>query len=170
MTKLTAMIVDDEPDIRDLLEITLSRMGLNTVTAGTLAEGIAGIQKHTPNVCLTDMNLPDGKGIELVQWIQQHSPNTPVAVITAYGSMDIAIESLKAGAFDFVSKPVELPQLRELINAALKLAKNSEPAPEDNNDRFAAEQFRPDSNLTQSGPQTGSQPGADFYSRRIRQR
>ena len=134
MTKLTAMIVDDEPDIRDLLEITLSRMGLNTVTAGTLAEGIAGIQKHTPNVCLTDMNLPDGKGIELVQWIQQHSPNTPVAVITAYGSMDIAIESLKAGAFDFVSKPVELPQLRELINAALKLAKNSEPAPEDNND------------------------------------
>jgi len=134
MTKLTAMIVDDEPDIRDLLEITLSRMGLNTVTAGTLAEGIAGMQKHKPNVCLTDMNLPDGKGIELVQWIQQHSPNTPVAVITAYGSMDIAIESLKAGAFDFVSKPVELPQLRELINAALKLAKNPEPAPEDNND------------------------------------
>jgi len=85
MTKLTALIVDDEPDIRDLLEITLNRMGLNTVTAGTLAEGIAGMQKHTPNVCLTDMNLPDGKGIELVQWIQQHAPNTPVAVITATG-------------------------------------------------------------------------------------
>ena len=132
MTKLTALIVDDEPDIRDLLEITLSRMGLNTVTAGTLAEGIAGMQKHTPNVCLTDMNLPDGKGIELVQWIQQHAPNTPVAVITAYGSMDIAIESLKAGAFDFVSKPVELPRLRELVNTALKLAQNPEPAPEDN--------------------------------------
>ncbi|PFG09846.1 sigma-54-dependent transcriptional regulator [Marinobacter sp. LV10MA510-1] len=134
MTKLTALIVDDEPDIRDLLEITLSRMGLNTVTAGTLAGGIAGMQKHTPNVCLTDMNLPDGKGIELVQWIQQHSPNTPVAVITAYGSMDIAIESLKAGAFDFVSKPVELPRLRELVNTALKLAQNPEPAPEDNSD------------------------------------
>ncbi|PFG51773.1 two-component system response regulator PilR (NtrC family) [Marinobacter sp. LV10R520-4] len=134
MTKLTALIVDDEPDIRDLLEITLSRMGLNTVTAGTLAGGIAGMQKHTPNMCLTDMNLPDGKGIELVQWIQQHSPNTPVAVITAYGSMDIAIESLKAGAFDFVSKPVELPRLRELVNTALKLAQNPEPAPEDNSD------------------------------------
>ena len=134
MTKLTALIVDDEPDIRDLLEITLSRMGLNTVTAGTLAEGIAGMQKHTPNVCLTDMNLPDGKGIELVQWIQQHSPNTPIAVITAYGSMDIAIESLKAGAFDFVSKPVELPRLRELVNTALKLAQSPEPAPEDNSD------------------------------------
>ncbi|UQG61933.1 sigma-54 dependent transcriptional regulator [Marinobacter sp. M3C] len=134
MTKLTALIVDDEPDIRDLLEITLSRMGLNTVTAGTLAGGIAGMQKHTPNLCLTDMNLPDGKGIELVQWIQQHSPNTPVAVITAYGSMDIAIESLKAGAFDFVSKPVELPRLRELVNTALKLAQSPEPAPEDNSD------------------------------------
>jgi two-component system response regulator PilR (NtrC family) len=134
MTKLTALIVDDEPDIRDLLEITLNRMGLNTVTAGTLAEGIAGMQKHTPNVCLTDMNLPDGKGIELVQWIQQHAPNTPVAVITAYGSMDIAIESLKAGAFDFVSKPVELPRLRELVNTALKLAQNPEPAQEDNSD------------------------------------
>jgi two-component system response regulator PilR (NtrC family) len=134
MTKHTALIVDDEPDIRDLLEITLSRMGLNTVTAGTLAEGIAGMKKHTPNVCLTDMNLPDGKGIELVQWIQQHAPNTPVAVITAYGSMDIAIESLKAGAFDFVSKPVELPRLRELVNTALKLAQSPEPAPEDSSD------------------------------------
>jgi two-component system response regulator PilR (NtrC family) len=134
MTKLTALIVDDEPDIRDLLEITLNRMGLKTFTAGTLAGGIAGMQKHTPNVCLTDMNLPDGKGIELVQWIQQHAPNTPVAVITAYGSMDTAIESLKAGAFDFVSKPVELPRLRELVNTALKLAQNPGPAPEDNSD------------------------------------
>jgi two-component system response regulator PilR (NtrC family) len=134
MTKLTALIVDDEPDIRDLLEITLNRMGLNTVTAGTLAEGIAGMKKHTPNVCLTDMNLPDGKGIELVQWIQQHAPNTPVAVITAYGSMDIAIESLKAGAFDFVSKPVELPRLRALVNTALKLAQSPEPTPEDTSD------------------------------------
>ncbi|MEH6355025.1 MAG: sigma-54 dependent transcriptional regulator [Marinobacter sp.] len=134
MTKLTALIVDDEPDIRDLLEITLNRMGLKTFTAGTLAGGIAGMQKHTPNLCLTDMNLPDGKGIELVQWIQQHAPNTPVAVITAYGSMDTAIESLKAGAFDFVSKPVELPRLRELVNTALKLAQNPEPAPEDNSD------------------------------------
>lgn len=134
MTKLTALIVDDEPDIRDLLEITLSRMGLNTFTAGTLAEGIASMEEHRPHLCLTDMNLPDGKGIELVKWIQQHAPNTPVAVITAYGSMDIAIESLKAGAFDFVSKPVELPRLRELINTALKLAQSPEPTLEDTSD------------------------------------
>lgn len=131
MTTLTALIVDDEPDIRDLLEITLNRMGVNTVTAATLAEGIANMKDHKPSLCLTDMNLPDGNGIELVQWIQQHAANTPVAVITAYGSMDTAVESLKAGAFDFVSKPVELPRLRELVNTALKLAQTAAPAPED---------------------------------------
>ena len=131
MTTLTALIVDDEPDIRDLLEITLTRMGLNTVTAGTLAEGIASMKDHKPSMCLTDMNLPDGNGIELVQWIQQHAAQTPVAVITAYGCMDTAVESLKAGAFDFVSKPVELPRLRELVNTALKLAQTTENALED---------------------------------------
>ncbi|WP_375182955.1 sigma-54-dependent transcriptional regulator, partial [Marinobacter sp.] len=77
---------------------------------------------HACQLCLTDMNLPDGNGIELVQWIQEHASATPVAVITAYGNMDTAIESLKAGAFDFVSKPVELPRLRELVNSALKLS------------------------------------------------
>ena len=122
MTKQTALIVDDEPDIRDLLEITLTRMGIEAYTAPDLATARSLLAKHQPNLCLTDMNLPDGNGIELVQWIQEHSPCTPVAVITAYGSMDTAIESLKAGAFDFVSKPVELPRLRELVNSALKLS------------------------------------------------
>ncbi|MEC7816933.1 MAG: sigma-54 dependent transcriptional regulator [Pseudomonadota bacterium] len=122
MTTHTALIVDDEPDIRDLLEITLTRMGVETYTAPDLTTARALLEKHQPQLCLTDMNLPDGNGIELVQWIQQHSPCTPVAVITAYGSMDTAIESLKAGAFDFVSKPVELPRLRELVNSALKLS------------------------------------------------
>src|SRR5690554_4868304 len=122
MTTQTALIVDDEPDIRDLLEITLTRMGITTYTAPDLASARELLQQHKPQICLTDMNLPDGNGIELVHWIQQHTPCTPVAVITAYGSMDTAIESLKAGAFDFVSKPVELPRLRELVNSALKLS------------------------------------------------
>jgi two-component system response regulator PilR (NtrC family) len=122
MTKHTVLIVDDEPDIRDLLEITLSRMGIDTLTAPDVATARTLLKEHTPQLCLTDMNLPDGNGIELVQWIQQHSPATPVAVITAYGNMETAIESLKAGAFDFVSKPVELPRLRELVSSALKLS------------------------------------------------
>ncbi|AXS84466.1 MULTISPECIES: sigma-54 dependent transcriptional regulator [Marinobacter] len=122
MTTYTALIVDDEPDIRELLEITLTRMGITTFTAPDLTSALALLEQNKPNLCLTDMNLPDGNGIELVQWIQQHAPATPVAVITAYGNMDTAIESLKAGAFDFVSKPVELPRLRELVNSALKLS------------------------------------------------
>ncbi|MEQ9544415.1 MAG: sigma-54 dependent transcriptional regulator [Marinobacter sp.] len=127
MTTHTALIVDDEPDIRDLLEITLTRMGINTLTAPDITSAKKLLEEHRPHLCLTDMNLPDGNGIDLVHWIQQHTPCTPVAVITAYGNMDTAIESLKAGAFDFVSKPVELPRLRELVNSALKL---SEPKPE----------------------------------------
>ncbi|MFP3979591.1 sigma-54-dependent transcriptional regulator [Marinobacter sp. KMM 10035] len=123
MTTYTALIVDDEPDIRDLLEITLTRMGIETLTAPDITSALKLLETHSPQLCLTDMNLPDGNGIELVQWIQKHRPSTPVAVITAYGSMDTAIESLKAGAFDFVSKPVELSRLRELVNSALKLTK-----------------------------------------------
>jgi len=122
MTTHTALIVDDEPDIRDLLEITLTRMGIETLTAPDLTTARQLLDRHQPQLCLTDMNLPDGNGIDLVQWIQLNTPATPVAVITAYGNMDTAIESLKAGAFDFVSKPVELPRLRELVNSALKLS------------------------------------------------
>ncbi|MCH8499291.1 MAG: sigma-54 dependent transcriptional regulator [Marinobacter sp.] len=121
MTTPTVLIIDDEPDIRDLLDITLARMGIATLTAADVASAKALLKEHGPALCLTDMNLPDGNGIELVQWIQTHRPNTPVAVITAYGSMDTAIEALKAGAFDFVSKPVELGRLRELVNSALRL-------------------------------------------------
>ncbi|WP_281646625.1 sigma-54 dependent transcriptional regulator [Parendozoicomonas sp. Alg238-R29] len=116
------LIIDDEPDIRELLEITLGRMKLDTEAAATVGEAEHFLEEQKFDLCLTDMNLPDGNGIELVQFIQQHCPETPVAVITAYGSMDTAITSLKAGAFDFVSKPVELPRLRELVNQALKLS------------------------------------------------
>ncbi len=127
MTTHTALIIDDEPDIRELLEITLTRMGIRASSVPDLASALKLLQENSFNLCLTDMNLPDGNGIELVHWIQKHSPSTPVAVITAYGSMDTAIESLKAGAFDFVSKPVELPRLRDLVQSALKL---SQPDPE----------------------------------------
>ncbi|MBW4936397.1 sigma-54-dependent transcriptional regulator [Marinobacter sp. F4206] len=132
MTTHTALIVDDEPDIRDLLEITLTRMGIKALTAPDLGSARKLLEEHTFHLCLTDMNLPDGNGIELVQWIQQHASSTPVAVITAYGNMDTAIESLKAGAFDFVSKPVELPRLRELVHSALKLSQPK--AEQDNGD------------------------------------
>ncbi|MTI13463.1 sigma-54-dependent transcriptional regulator [Sansalvadorimonas verongulae] len=122
------LIIDDEPDIRELLEITLGRMKLDTEAVTTVAEAELQLKSGSFDLCLTDMNLPDGNGIELVQFIQQHCPQTPVAVITAYGSMDTAIASLKAGAFDFVSKPVELPRLRELVNQALKLSQSEKKA------------------------------------------
>ena len=122
MTNRYALIVDDEPDIRDLLAITLGRMGIETETAENLAQARQRFDARSYQLCLTDMNLPDGNGIDLVQWVQQNHGQTPIAVITAYGSMDTAISALKAGAFDFVSKPVELPRLRELVNSALRLS------------------------------------------------
>lgn len=122
MTNRYALIVDDEPDIRDLLAITLGRMGIEADTAQNLAQARQRFDTRSYQLCLTDMNLPDGNGIDLVQWVQQNHGQTPIAVITAYGSMDTAISALKAGAFDFVSKPVELPRLRELVNSALRLS------------------------------------------------
>lgn len=119
MTEKTVLIVDDEPDIRELLEITLSRMGLLTLSAANLTEAVALLAASTPDLCLTDMRLPDGNGIELVAHIQSDYPQLPVAVITAHGSVDAAIAALKAGAFDFISKPVELESLRNLVLSAL---------------------------------------------------
>lgn len=129
MTEQTVLIIDDEPDIRELLEITLLRMGLDTVTAGDVETAIQQIERYAPNLCLTDMKLPDGTGIDVVRYLQKHHPHIPVAVITAFGSMDTAVEALKAGAYDFVSKPVELPKLRELIQTALKLSAGKQGIP-----------------------------------------
>lgn len=126
---VTALIVDDEPDIRELLEITLGRMNLRTVSAGDVTTAKQLLRKEKISLCLTDMQLPDGNGLTLVQHIQNEYPHIPVAVITAFGSMDTAISALKAGAFDFVSKPVNLEQLRGLVDAALNLQK-----PEASND------------------------------------
>jgi two-component system response regulator PilR (NtrC family) len=130
MTEQCVLIIDDEPDIRELLEITLLRMGLDTLTAGNVEEALAQIEEHEPDMCLTDMKLPDGNGIDIVRFLQKKYPQIPVAVITAFGSMDTAVEALKAGAYDFVSKPVDLPKLRELIQTALQLTKDDKIGPQ----------------------------------------
>jgi two-component system response regulator PilR (NtrC family) len=121
MTERRALIVDDEADIRELLEITLGRMAIETTPAHNLAEAQACLEKQAFDLCLTDMRLPDGDGIDLVRAIGSQFPEIPVAVITAHGNMDAAIAALKAGAFDFVSKPVELDDLRNLVQQALNL-------------------------------------------------
>ena len=121
MPKKNALIVDDEPDIRELLEITLGRMGIETLSAKDITSAKALLQNNDFDFCMTDMNLPDGNGIELVQYINNNYPQVPVAMITAHGSVDSAVEALKAGAFDFVSKPVKLELLRSLVDTALNL-------------------------------------------------
>lgn len=121
MTRQRVLIVDDEPDIRELLEITLLRMGLETRSAEDYSDATRLLHDESFDLCLTDMNLPDGDGIALVEHIQQHCPDTPTAVITAHGSIDLAIKAMKYGAFDFVSKPVSLETLRNLVDKALTL-------------------------------------------------
>ncbi len=121
MATKRALIVDDEPDIRELLEITLGRMDVDTLSAEDVTSAKQLLSDNEFDFCLTDMNLPDGNGIELVQHIQTEFPSMPVAMITAHGSMESAVEALKAGAFDFVSKPVNLELLRNLVDTALNL-------------------------------------------------
>ena len=125
MSSHLALIVDDEPDIRELLELTLGRMQINTRSASNLKEAHALLATEKFDICLTDMRLPDGNGIDLVRHIQQQEMELPTAVITAYGSMDTAVEALKAGAFDFVSKPMDLNVLRNLVKSVLKLSDES---------------------------------------------
>lgn len=115
------LIIDDEPDILELLDLTLQRMQVQTCSASTMAEAMALLADKHFDLCLTDMRLPDGDGLAVVRHIQQNLPQTPVAMITAYGSLDTAISALKAGAFDFLTKPVDLQRLRELVNSALRL-------------------------------------------------
>ena len=121
MTARRVLIVDDEADIRDLLEMTLMRMGLETATAGDLKEAYQRLEKGHYDLCLSDMQLPDGLGLELLTHIGKSYPGTPVAVITAHGSAENAVAALKAGAFDYLAKPVSLQQLRDLVRVALKL-------------------------------------------------
>ena len=122
----TVLLVDDEPDILQLLEIALARMNLNTLSAKTLTEAMQLLEHNEPDLCLTDMKLPDGNGLQLVEYVQRLEKELPVAVITAHGSVEAAIDALKLGAFDFVSKPVALDKLRELVGHALNLNRTDE--------------------------------------------
>lgn len=115
------LVVDDEADIRELLDLTLVRMGLSADCAGSVAEARAFLDRTQYNLCLTDMRLPDGDGLEIVRLIGEQYGATPVAVITAFGSTDNAVAALKAGAFDYLAKPVALDQLRSLIKSAINL-------------------------------------------------
>ena len=124
MSTSHVLIVDDEADIRELLVITLMRMGIETTTAQSCREAISRLGERTYDLCLTDMRLPDGDGMAVLSHIASHHANTPVAVITAYGSTDNAVAALKAGAFDYISKPIQLKQLREVIMAALNLPRS----------------------------------------------
>ncbi len=121
--KPLALVVDDEPDILELLEITLERMGIETCTATNLSTAKATLGRRAVDLCITDLRLPDGDGTELVEHIQRLYPTIPVAVITAHGNMETAIRALKGGAFDFVSKPLDLQILRNLVTTALQTSK-----------------------------------------------
>jgi two-component system, NtrC family, response regulator PilR len=120
MPQPLALVIDDEPDICELIDITLKRMNINSLSASNLSQAKTLLSQHMFNLCLTDLRLPDGNGIEMVKHIHRAFPDLPVAVITAHGNMELAIEALKSGAFDFVSKPVDLQLLRKLVDASLK--------------------------------------------------
>ncbi len=126
MAKPAVLVVDDEPDLCELLSITLERMDLSPCTAHTVAAAQRMLKTEQLDLCLTDMQLPDGDGLDLVKWMQQYSPQVPVAVITAHGNMETAVRALKLGAFDFVSKPLDLTGLRKLVTAAIKLSDTNE--------------------------------------------
>jgi len=115
----SALIIDDEPDIRELVVLTISRMGLDCHSAANLQEAANLLEHYQFDVCLTDMKLPDGNGVEFLREIKSKHPDLPVAVITAHGNMDAAVEAMKNGAYDFVSKPVDIHQLRKLVTAAV---------------------------------------------------
>lgn len=122
MKKPLVLIVDDEADIRELLEITLQRMAIPTLSSATLEQAKQLLQQRTFDLCLTDMRLPDGDGLDLLGNIQAMPNPIPVVVITAHGNMDTAITAMKQGAFDFLAKPVDLNALRQIITSALKIS------------------------------------------------
>jgi two-component system, NtrC family, response regulator PilR len=122
MTTPAALVVEDEADLRELIELSLAGMDLDVVGVGSLAEAQIQLDLRPFALCLTDLRLPDGMSLPLVERINREHPHTPVAVLTAYGNVETAVQALKAGAFDFVSKPVDINQLRGLVQTALRLA------------------------------------------------
>ncbi len=121
MNQPLALVIDDEPDICELLTLTLGRMNILSKSAVDVASAKALLKKHRFDICLTDMRLPDGDGLELVDWMQTNAPNVPVAVITAHGNVETAVQALKLGAFDFISKPLDLNNLRTIVANALRV-------------------------------------------------
>ncbi|MCH6548629.1 MAG: sigma-54-dependent Fis family transcriptional regulator [Proteobacteria bacterium] len=121
MTRPLALVIDDEPDICELLNLTLDRMDIDTETATDVRTAKEKFANHKFDLCLTDMRLPDGDGLELVEWMQANASGVPVAVITAHGNIETAVQALKLGAFDFISKPLDLQNLRNIVRSALKL-------------------------------------------------
>jgi two-component system response regulator PilR (NtrC family) len=122
----TVLIVDDEPDLLELVSLTLSRMNLETRTAPDVSTARRLLKSEQFDLCLTDMRLPDGDGLDLVAWIQENRAALPVAVITAHGNVESAVRALKLGAFDFVSKPLDLGVLRKLVGSAIRLSDRAE--------------------------------------------
>jgi two-component system response regulator PilR (NtrC family) len=119
--KPTCLIVDDETDIRELLVMTLERMDIETYSACCVEEAKTLLAQRSYGLCITDMQMPDGTGLDLLHYINQHHTGLPVAIITAHGSAENAVSALKAGAFDYLSKPISLKQLRPVVESALKL-------------------------------------------------
>jgi len=127
MSEPLALVIDDEPDICELLSLTLGRMGIQTETATDVAGAKALLGNKQFDLCLTDMRLPDGDGLELVEWMQTNAKGVPVAVITAHGNVETAVQALKLGAFDFISKPLDLNSLRNIVRTALKVEESKKP-------------------------------------------
>lgn len=128
MSKPVVLVVDDEPDLLELVGLTLARMQVATETAADMVSARRALEAGTFDLCLTDMRLPDGNGLDLVEWMQQHHSSVPVAVISAHGNVESAVRALKLGAFDFVSKPLDLGVLRKLVGSALKLRAGADAA------------------------------------------
>src|SRR5690349_8471702 len=126
MPEARVLIVDDEPDLVELVALTLSRMGLTSSAAGTLRDAQRLALSESFDLALCDMRLPDGDGLELLEWLQARRPGLPCAVITAHGNVETAVRALKLGAFDFLSKPLDLGALRQLISSALRLGERPE--------------------------------------------
>ena len=126
MSEPLALVIDDEPDICELLSLTLGRMHIRTETAGDVAGAKQLLSSKQFDLCLTDMRLPDGDGLDLVEWMQSNAADTPVAVITAHGNVETAVQALKLGAFDYISKPLDLNNLRNIVETALKVDRSRE--------------------------------------------